>query len=221
MHGGIAVSLVEELRRKADPIWRRIFEHPFVVELYTGRLPEEKFKFYALQDYRYLVGLVKALTIIASKAEFQLAREVIKLAHAEVTTELESYEKLLERLGFTIKDAINVEPMPTNVAYTNFMVATAYEGTAWEGLTALLPCFWSYMEIASVHQDKLKENPVELYVDWASVYLSKEYIEVVEGLKQLLEGAPPSPRLEEIFATASRYEYMFWDASYRMERWPI
>ena len=215
------MKLVDQLRGKANPIWRQIFEHPFVVELYTGTLPEEKFKFYALQDYRYLVGLVKALTVIASKAEFKLAREVIKLAHAEVTTELESYERLLEKLGYTIEDAIKVEPMPTNIAYTNFMVATAYEGTAWEGLTALLPCFWSYMEIAEYHKEKLERNPVKLYVDWASVYLSKEYRDVVEELKELLSQAPPSPRLEEIFIMGSRYEYMFWDAAYRMERWPI
>ncbi|RLG03644.1 MAG: thiaminase II, partial [Thaumarchaeota archaeon] len=28
-------------------------------------------------------------------------------------------------------------------------------------------------------------------------------------------------RLEKIFLMASRYEYMFWDMAYNLEKWPI
>ena len=28
-------------------------------------------------------------------------------------------------------------------------------------------------------------------------------------------------RMHEAFATASRYEWMFWDAAHRLERWPV
>jgi len=27
--------------------------------------------------------------------------------------------------------------------------------------------------------------------------------------------------MEEAFVASSRYEYMFWDAAYRMEEWPV
>ncbi|HID73249.1 TPA: thiaminase II, partial [Candidatus Micrarchaeota archaeon] len=43
------MKLSESLRREADFIWRKILEHPFVVELYSGRLDVERFKFYILQ----------------------------------------------------------------------------------------------------------------------------------------------------------------------------
>ncbi|MGB9705438.1 MAG: thiaminase II, partial [Pyrobaculum sp.] len=34
-----------ELRRRAGDIWGRILAHPFVVELYGGSLPLEKFRY--------------------------------------------------------------------------------------------------------------------------------------------------------------------------------
>ena len=213
-----------KLREKADKIWKKIFEHPFVVELYQGTLPREKFVFYVLQDYNYLVGLVRALTIIASKADFEVSRKILELAHAEASIEMKNYEELLSRLGYTLEDAVNIEPAPTNVAYTNFMISTSTLGTVWEGLVALLPCFWSYAEIAEYHRDKLRENPVSLYVDWAKVYLSEEYKRVVNELRGLIDTAYPKvdlEKLERIFIQGSKYEYMFWDMAYNIEKWPI
>ncbi|HID09635.1 TPA: thiaminase II [Candidatus Micrarchaeota archaeon] len=217
------MRLAERLRRSADGVWKRILEHPFVVELYEGTLPIEKFKFYILQDYNYLVALIRALSIVASKAEFGVAREVLRLAYAEATTELEGYESLLSKLGYSVEDAVRTEPAPTNIAYANFMLATSSLGSEWEGLAAVLPCFWSYAEIAEVHRSRLERNPNRLYVEWASVYLSKEYREVVDKLVALIDRAPDAlyERLERVFITGSRYEYMFWDMAYNMERWPV
>ena len=217
------MKISDALRQKADYIWQRILNHPFVIELYQGTLPIEKFKFYVLQDYNYLVGLTRTLTIIASKSNFDLMRKVLKLAQEEANTELANYERLLEELGLTIEDAIKEEPSPTNYAYMNFMNLMAFLGTPYEGLATIMPCFWSYMEIARHHEKLLKSNENSLYVNWAEVYLSKEYIELVEDLKELLNKASEAEfhRLESVFKRASKYEYMFWDMAYRMERWPI
>ncbi|RLF83218.1 thiaminase II [Thermococci archaeon] len=217
------MKISDALRQKADYIWQRILNHPFVIELYQGILPIEKFKFYVLQDYNYLVGLTRTLTIIASKSNFDLMRKVLKLAQEEANTELANYERLLEELGLTIEDAIKEEPSPTNYAYMNFMNLTAFLGTPYEGLATIMPCFWSYMEIARHHEKLLKSNENSLYVNWAEVYLSKEYIELVEDLKELLNKASEAEfhRLESVFKRASKYEYMFWDMTYRIERWPI
>jgi len=45
----------------------------------------------------------------------------------------------------------------------------------------------------------------------------------VEDLKELLNKASKAEfhRLESVVERASKYEYMFWDMSYRIERWPI
>ncbi|CAB50005.1 thiaminase II [Pyrococcus abyssi] len=208
--------ITERLRRDADHIWRKIFEHPFVVQLYSGNLPMEKFKFYVLQDFNYLVGLTRALAVIASKADYPLLAELIELAREEITTEMKNYEELLKELGLTLEDAIKTEPTLVNSAYMDFMLSTAYKGRVVEGLTALLPCFWSYAEIAEYHKDKLDGNPVEIYREWGRVYLSEEYLSLVSRLREIIDSLGGDyERLREIFITGSKFELAFWEMAWR------
>ena len=46
----------EQLRIEVEPIWTRIFKHPFLREIKDGTLPLEKFQYYLGQDYLYLEG---------------------------------------------------------------------------------------------------------------------------------------------------------------------
>ena len=217
-------KLSDRLRKDADAIWKQIFAHPFVVELYTGVLPPAKFKFYVLQDYNYLVTDIKNLAILASRAgSIEAMREILEIAHLEATSEFESYERLLGELGYTIGDAIKAEPTPTNTSYGAFLIATSSLKTFGEGLAATLPCFWSYLEIAEFHQARLAENKNGLYARWASVYLSDDYRQLVTKMKSLLDKAVgvEYEKLRGAFITASKYEYLYWSMAYEMEGWPI
>ncbi len=218
------VRITERLRQNADTIWQGIFRQPFVVELYQGDLPLEKFKFYVLQDYNFLVAMMKTLAILAAKAESaEVTREMLALAHLEATSEFESYEDLLGKLGYAIGDAIKTEPAEVNTSYTGFLIATTSLRTFWEGLAAILPCFWSYAEIAEYHRDKLKGNTNRLYTEWASVYLSEPYRNLVSSLRALLDTAHhvEYEKLREVFIIASKYEVMFWSTAYEMKVWLI
>ena len=42
--------------KAAEPVYRRIIEHPFVGELAAGSLSEERFRYYLRQDALYLEG---------------------------------------------------------------------------------------------------------------------------------------------------------------------
>lgn len=213
----------ERLRKDADPIWKEIFDHPFVIELYTGALPLEKFKFYVLQDYNYLAANIKNLSILSSKAEsVEAMGEILEIAHLEATSEFKGYEEFLKKLGYTIEDALRVEPTQINISYTSFLLATSSLKTFWEGLAATLPCFWSYAEIAEVHEDKLTKNKNSLYYEWASVYSTEPYRDLVNKMKGLMDNADIEyEKLKEGFITASKYEYMYWDMAYNMEEWLI
>ena len=218
------IKLTERLRNAADPIWRAILRHPFVLELYSGTLPLQKFKYYLIQDYNYLVTMYKCFSLIASKAEIPLAEKMLELAYAEATTEMRNYEALLNKLDMKLEEVVKVDPSPTNTAYMNFLLTTCAFGSPLEGLVSILPCFWSYAEIALEHQDKLKDNHVEIYVEWAKVYTTDEYLNLVEELKAFTDDMASEinyERLEKIFLMASRYEYMFWDMAYNLEKWPI
>jgi thiaminase/transcriptional activator TenA len=216
--------IYRRLREAVDSVWRKIFEHPFVLELYSGRLPLEKFRFYVVQDYNYLVTMMKVFSILAAKSDPAIARLFIELAREEATTEMENYHRLVRELGMTLNDVVKAEPAPTNVSYMSFLLATCSLGGVDECLVAILPCFASYAEIAEKHRNLLERNPVKLYREWASIYLSNEYRSLVEKLIKIFEEVASNVRYEtyyRIFLTASRYEYMFWDMAYKLEGWPV
>ncbi|WP_069807533.1 thiaminase II [Vulcanisaeta thermophila] len=221
------MGLTDELRARVYDIWRAILTHPFVVELFRGTLPLEKFRFYVIQDYNYLITLTKCQALIASKFDDPaLMREVLELALADVSTELENYNKLLSRLGLSLEYVVKVRPSPTNTAYMNYLLSTCSLGSAWEGLVAILPCYWTYLEIAQSHVDDLRGNPMDVYREWAMVYLSSEYRGIVERLRRIIDEhgdylGRDFDKLLSIFRQASVYEYMFWDMAYRQEGWPI
>jgi len=219
------VSISQRLRQDADPIWQGIIEHPFVVELYEGTLPMEKFKSYILQDYNYLVSLIEVLSIIASRAtSLDAMREVVEILRLELDSELKGYEEFLKRLGCSRQEAMAIDPLPMNLSYTSFLLSTSSLKPYAESITSILPCFWSYAEIAAHHQGKLRGNGNRLLVEWAEVYLSEAYLDLVERVKRLVDEAGegfPYERLLETFSMASRYEYTYWEAMYNMETWPL
>jgi len=59
------------------------------------------------------------------------------------------------------------------------------------------------------------------------VYRVPEYFALVDKHRAMVdscgEGAGPLERSRMVrhFVTSSRYEYMFWDMAYRMEKWLI
>ena len=61
-------------------------------------------------------------------------------------------------------------------------------------------------------------------MEWAETYTTREYLDLVEELKALINQMSEShdrEKLKKIFIMASKYEYMFWDMAYKMERWPL
>ncbi len=213
------MSVTERLRRNADSIWVSILNHPFVIELYTGKLPLAKFRSHSLQDYNFLIGLVRSLSFLAAKApRLELSKMALELAYRTVTREMRNYGSLLRRLRLSISDAERETPNPTNLAYVNFLISTSSLQDFWKGLAALLPCFWSYQEIAFKHRAKLESNRVNLYRKWASVYLTGDYTALVSRLRSAIDRSGTDFRaLKYHFLLASKYEFEFWDSSYREE----
>lgn len=69
--------------------------------------------------------------------------------------------------------------------------------------------------------------PVAHYAKWIQTYASAEYQEIVGWLRTLFDEAAEDAggalrgRLQEIFDTSSRWEYLFWEMAWKMEGWPV
>jgi len=114
---------------------------------------------------------------------------------------------------------------PATRAYTSYLLATVYGGNFADGLAAVLPCYWIY---ARVGQDLLERgSPDPDYQRWIDTYTGEEFAEVLAEVLALVDRTGPTlgpaeeTRARAHFATTARYEWMFWDAAYRREDWPL
>jgi len=219
------MKLTQKLKNAAVPIWNKIYNTPFVEELCKGTLPHKKFRFFVIHDYNYLIASIKNFSILAAKANsvnnMQLLSEI---AREEAKTELGGYKNYLKQLEIPLDEVVKAEPTFLETSYTNFLLSASLMKSFAEGITAVLPCYWTYSEIAKFHKENIINNPNKIYREWASLYLDEEYLLVVDKIKTIVNKIDPEfsyAKLEKIFIQSSKYELLFWQAAYKMEEWPL
>ena len=219
-------SFSAQLWESIRDIYRAILAHPFIMGLTDGTLPAESFAFYVVQDALYLQGYARALAAVGSRAPTSDAMQMFARHAADaVAAELELHATLLAELGISAEDVKRAEPAPTNLAYTSYLLATAHAGSYAEGVGAVLPCYWIYWEVG---KELLRlGSPDPRYQRWISAYAAPEYGEVVGAVIGEADRIAPTVSAADLalmrrhFLTTSRYEFLFWDAGYRRESWPI
>ena len=222
------MSFCDHLRRLARPIWKAQLTHPFVLALGKGTLPERKFKFYILQDARFLGDLARVFAAGAQEApDAESALSFAKLVEETIVTERGLHESYGKRWNMTPRQMTSVPMAPTNHAYTRHMLAVAQTGTAAEITVVALPCAWIYCVVG---QHLLKKGPPREghpYRDWLMLYASPEFAEVQRWMRAKVDlwaksaGREEKRRMEETFVISSRYEWMFWEMAWREEQWPV
>lgn len=215
------------LRREADPIWRRILVHPFLVEAAKGTLPLRKFQYYLKQDHAYLFDFARFLGLAASRCEtMDQIRFFSDILSAEFSFEIEMQQALASKIGLSPDELASAKMAPTTKAYTSFLLKVAATEGVGEILAAMSPCPLTYVEIAEKNAPE-EAGRASAYADWLAAYRSKEVVEVCERIREMLdevgEAATASQRRKMLqnFLDASRYEYLFWEMAYNMEEWPI
>ena len=215
------MKLSKVLYDSVEDIWNSYNEHPFVKGIENGELDLEKFKYYMIQDYIYLLDYSKifALGIVKAPNE-EIMRFFAELVHSTLNFEMSVHKKYMERLNITSDIIKNSKPSLSNTSYTNYMLWVSQNGDILDLLVSVLSCSWRYKVIA----DKINNNPLakenEFFGEWINGYISKEYEECNNKLIDLVDklGEQCSDTrintLKTIFINCSKYEYMFWDMSY-------
>jgi len=222
------VKFTEEARKKAEPIWEDCHEHPFVKGIGDGSLDMEKFKYWVRQDYVYLKDYARVFALGAAKApDLKTMSTFAKLLDGTLNVEMGLHRKYAAKFGISEEELENETPSPTTQAYTDFLIARSYSGDLAELTAALLPCTWGFWEIGNRLKetgDTSERNP---YRDWIEMYSSEEFKEFCDWTIELMdrEAEQCSQRkkdfLLDIFVASSRFEYLFWEMAYKLERWPV
>jgi thiaminase/transcriptional activator TenA len=214
------------LWNETEPIFAAIMAHPFTTGLTDGTLDPEVFAHYVAQDVHYLRDYSRALAVVGAKAPTLADTAMFTRHAAEVfDVELALHDSLLPELGLDAGDLDRIPVAPTTRAYTSYLLATVYSGSFADGLAAVLPCYWIY---ARVGEELISRgSPVARYQSWIDNYGGAEFAASVARVLELTDRIGPTltPAEEAAarshFLTTSRYEWMFFDAAYRREQWPV
>lgn len=223
--GLVSGPLSAGLWGRIEGIYAAILRHPFLLGLADGSLPDGPFRFYIEQDSLYLTRYARALAATAAKAPTASDLELLA-GHAAnaIAVERSLHEGLFADLGLS-PAAVTATPVaPTTLAYTSYLLAAAHGGSFAEALGAVLPCYWIYWEVGKTLVER--GSPKPLYQRWIATYGGEEFGGVVADVLALTDrvgaglGETERERMAEHFVATSRYEWMFWDAAWRQERWP-
>ncbi|MDP8915671.1 MAG: thiaminase II [Pseudomonadota bacterium] len=220
------MSFTAAVWEEAGPILRAIHAHPFVRELGEGSLSRERFREYMLQDALYLRGFARALAFGALKApDAERILEFSKAAEVAIVVERALHAGFLQQFGVDPATAEAVEASPTCTAYVDHLIATAAVGGFGDLAAAVLPCFWIYQDVgARIHAAAAPANP---YQAWIDTYAGEEFEAATGRMRAIVDGegvgagAAQRASMRAAFLRSCRYEWMFWDAAWRLESWPV
>ena len=216
----------EELWDAIAPIYKAILDHPFITGLADGTLPHDVFRHFVVQDSHYLRDYARALALCAAKAPAaDDVRAFASDAVGAIAAEQDMHGAFMADLGGSAEQAATLPVGPTTRAYTSYLLATVYGGSFLEGLAAVLPCYWIYARVGEALLERSSPDP--LYRRWIATYGDEAFQSVVRRVVALTDRAGDEAtdgqrsRAREHFITTSRYEWMFWNAAWHLETWPI
>lgn len=216
----------EELWNSGAPAYAAIVEHPFLRGLTTGDLEPQRFAYYLAQDAHYLRDYARALAVVGAKAPTHATAGMFARHAADtVDVELALHATLLPQLGIDPAELAKIPVGPTTLAYTSYLLATVYGAGFAEGLAAVLPCYWIYARVGTALVAQGSPDP--RYQRWIDTYAGDQFAATVSQVLTLADtlgpelGPTEDGRSRQHFAITARYEWMFWDAAWRLEQWPL
>ena len=218
------MKTTQRLLDASKEIWAGYHVHPFVSGIADGTLDREKFQFYMIQDYMYLIDYAKVFTIGVAKARDMEAMQLFAGYMSQILdVEMDIHKSYMQRLGIPLDEAEKAPVALDNLSYTSYMLRVAYEEGPGEIAAAILSCALSYEVIA---QEMVRADPIcvdhPFYGEWVQGYAGPGFAQANQKLVELLERLTADyseaqlQRLEDIFIACSRFEAGFWDMSWEM-----
>ena len=223
----MAEKISAQFRSRGARIWRAIENHAFLRELHAGTLPMNRFTYFILQDYVYLLDFAQILCQGGAKSpDLETLELFCRHALGAVEVERSFHASFGKTLGLSGKELDAVPKGPITQAYIGHLQSVARSGTLGEIVAAVLPCYWIYGEVGKRLYRNRPSKP-KIYRQWIETYASEAFWQPVREQIQLMDklGAAASSSEKNLmnahFLLSSRYEFMFWEQAYRLESWPV
>ena len=219
------MAFSDTLLAAGEEVWAAQKSHPFVVELADGTLDEDAFLHWVRQDYRYLLDYARVFAIAGTKADDEATMTyLMDVAHTVLDYEMDLHREFAADYGISPDELESVQKSPTCIAYTNYLVRTAHEGSLAEIAAAIYPCGQGYLDIAE-HMAELADGE-HRYTPFIEKYTSDEFREAVDWMRDFVDECGERypgehDAMEEAFLTSARLEHRFWEMAYAQEQWEV
>lgn len=218
------MSFTDELHRISKELWDRSKSHPFIKELVSGELSEERFRYYLVQDTYYLKHFEHAHTLIIDRTDDEKLKQIQRECRSGLNeAEIVIREDFLAYYDVSDAEVNETQIAPTPYAYTSHIYRHIHEGSLLSALCSLLPCYWLYAEIG--HEFVDSHSPHKMYQAFLETYDSDGFNETLNKQISLIDELATNAsdtelkEAKEAFLMSSEYELNFWEMAYTKERW--
>ncbi len=220
------MSFTSEIWQENLALFETTRTMPFNAELAAGTLSEDRFRHYMIQDAHYLIAFGRALAVASAKADN--TDEIVQFAigaQTAIVVERSLHADFMEHFSVTPEIFAATPLSPATHHYTSFLMANAWGASYPVVLAGLLPCFLIYAEIGRDILGRAAAN--NRYQLWIDTYAGEEFHAAVRGVIATVDRVAAVASEETrrdmrlAYTRAAKLEWMFWDAAYRLEQWPV
>jgi thiaminase/transcriptional activator TenA len=212
------MSLTQSLRQQYHELWERMVTHPFVQEMGDGTLPVAAFRRYFLQDYVFVNDLVAMTALGMAKApDLAAANPLNQFLTGILNPENDLFVRAFRELGASEAEYASASANPTTQAFGDFLMRVGLEGTFEDVLMLLYVTEGTYLDWGTRLLEGGKQPDHPVYREWIELHGPAVLGGLVSWIAAHLDHAALEHRrmrMEQIFLTALRYEYLFWEAAY-------
>ena len=223
------MSLTRELRDKHADLWRKMVFHPFIEEMGDGTLSHARARRYFLQDYVFVNDLVAMIAHGTAKAPSVEAASHLYaflsvILSPESADENDFFMRAFDILGASEEDYSSATASPVTRAFGDFLVRTGLGGSFEEVVAVCYVTEGTYLDWGTrfLNEGKNPSNPI--YKEWIELHGPDYLGNFVSWCESVVDNADDGgerrARIERVFHTALRYEYLFWEAAYNGDEWP-
>src|SRR5918992_6028747 len=204
------VAFTDRLVEANRDVWAAMADHPLVLGLAAGTLPDRALQAWVQQDRIFVVEERRVVAALRAHGLPSRLDELLADLDHNLVVEAEAFTRTAADHGF----AAEVEPWPVCLGYTSYLRCAAYDG-ALEGLTALYAAERAYLDTWTAVAQRSPADSA--YHTWIQNWTGEPFRAFVTALGRDLDGlaGEPSPalahRLGVIFTRAARLELAFWE----------
>lgn len=214
------------MRSATAPLLQQILELPFNRGLADGSLPKAVFVHYIIQDALYLAEYSRVLAALAGRApERDALLAFAGSAQGAIAVEQALHERYFADFGVTPAQLATSRASPSCRAYTDFLNAAVHRDGFAVGTAAVLPCFRIYWDVGQAIAARAGAgNP---YAAWIATYSDEAFGAAVGRAEEVADraharaGEAERALMRDAYERSAVYEWLFWDAAWRLESWPI